>query len=360
MKRDSLLVTGLGQCGGILADLLRKYNKRYTTFFANSSIGDTTELKYADIESNVFIYGGSDGSGRDRNKATKFIVNDRIRLASVLKKYGQFKCMLIFVGFGGGTGGGTLIEFIKTTKAIFPNMIINLVGVIPNFKENNLELRNALDCLEDLNEVYKLLNDVKFIDNNKRNTYEEINREAISAIDESYSMLGHHSIGSIDEDNLTRVTTAQGYGIALKLSDKYATLEDSVRNAIKESVFALPSSLECTYGAINVSEDYNINQVKEFIKIDETFYKTYGKKNILCLGGCNFPEETIDELDSNLKERELRKDHSHKRGLNFKSKYNTTNKKESPIAIDTSKNKDIQYIDDDDIDNLFNLNNFKF
>lgn len=357
MKRDSLLVTGLGQCGGILTDMLRQINQRYSTLFVNSSLGDVKGLKSANISNNVFIYGGADGSGRDRYKGKMFIENDRIRLASMIRKFGQFEYMLIFVGLGGGTGSGTVAEFIKTVKTIFPNMIINLVGVLPSLKENNLELKNALDCLEELNEVAKLINDIKFIDNNRRSSYEEINKEAISSIDACYSMLAHHKIGSIDEDNLTNVTTCKGYGISLKLDPAYDNLEACIRHATKDSVFALPSSLECVYGAINIPDKYDVTEVKEIIKCSQTFYMTYGKRNALCLGGCQFPDEVIDELDSTYKERELRKDESG-RNFKFKSRFLQANKVEG--AIDTIEKEKPKYVEEDDIDNLFNLNNFKF
>lgn len=359
MKRDSLLVTGLGQCGNILANLMREYNNRYATFYVNSSLGDVQGLRHADLETNVFIYSGGDGSGRDRDKANKFIQNDKVRLASVLKKYAQFKYMLIFVGMGGGTGSGTIVEFIKIVKRIFPNMIVNVVGVIPSFKENNLELKNTISCLSDLSRVSELINDLKFIDNNKRANYNDINKEAITTIDESYSMLGHTKVGSVDEDNLTKVTTAKGYGIALKLDPKYDTLESCIKYAIHESVFALPTSLECLTGAINVSEKYEIDDVDKLVRVNKTFFKTYGKRNVLALGGCLFPDELIDELESNLKERELRSDNSDGRIFKFKSKYNVVPKEES-IAVTDNKQEKSGYIDDDDIDNLFNPNNFKF
>ena len=60
MKRDSLLVTGLGQCGGILADMLKQVNKRYTTLYVNSSLGDTEQywkaLMYMGKQDGITLY----------------------------------------------------------------------------------------------------------------------------------------------------------------------------------------------------------------------------------------------------------------------------------------------------------------
>ena len=221
MKRDSMIVCGLGQAGGNFADLMKTVNERYTPIFINSSLGDIKDLKWAKKDTNVFIYGGADGAGRDRNKAEQLLQSDKLRLASFIKKYAQFSYMLIYAGMSGGTGSGSISEFIKLVSTVFPKMKINVVGILPSLKEESLQLRNALDCYRDLSEVADLINDIKFINNNKRKTYSEINKEAILSIDKSYGMLGHSKIGSVDEDNLTRVTTAKGYGVILELPKRY-------------------------------------------------------------------------------------------------------------------------------------------
>ena len=64
MDKSSILVTGLGQCGGRLADIMKEFNGRYTTNYINSSLGDIKGLKHADLDNNVLIYSGTDGSGR--------------------------------------------------------------------------------------------------------------------------------------------------------------------------------------------------------------------------------------------------------------------------------------------------------
>lgn len=359
MKRDSLLIAGLGQCGNLLADLMRSVNQRYTPIYINSSLGDTKDLKWAKKDTNVFIYGGADGSGRDRRKAEQLIQLDKLRLASFIKKYAQFSYMLIFTSMAGGTGSGSVSEFVKIVKQVFPKMIINVVGVLPSLKEENLQLRNALDCYNDLSEISDLINDIKFINNNKGKNYSEINKESVLLIDKSYGMLGHSRVGSVDEDNLTKVTTAKGYGIILELPKHYSSLEDAITETQERSVFSMPSSLECVYGAINVTDKYDIDNIVELVEADETIYKTYGDKmNVIALGGCNFPDGDIDDIEATLKERELRKSSPKKRGFGFKPKYGTTDKEESVVDENEEISKD--YIDDDDLDKIFNPDNIRF
>lgn len=355
MKRDSLLVVGLGQCGCTLTDLLKKVNNRYSTLYINSSIGDIKDLEYKNMDNNVFIFSGVDGAGRNRNKAKSFVESDKIRLASFMKNFSQFKYMLIFTSFGGGTGSGSLTDFIEICKTVMPSTLINLVGVLPSLKENKLELKNTLACLSDMNEVSHLLNDIKFINNDKGEDYNEINSKAIRDIDLAYGMTAHSKIGSIDEDNLTNVTTCKGYGVILKLDLNSDGILDSIEQAMKDSVFEIPNKLDGLYGAINVFDTYSVKDIRESIDVKQTLYMAYGKKNVLCIGGCSFPDTCIDNIEATLKEKELRDDTKENRVFSFKSKYNT--------EIVTNKEHEIKtndYIDDDDIDKLFNQENYNF
>lgn len=355
MKRDNLLVVGIGQCGCTLADLLRCVNHRYSTLYINSSLGDVKGLKYADIDNNVFIFSGVDGAGRNRKKAKSFFESDKIRLASFIKNFSQFKYMLVFTSFGGGTGSGTFTEFVSICKAVMPSIVINLVGVLPSLRENKLELKNTIESLTEMNKISKLLNDIKFINNDNGSNYKEINEKAVRDIDLAYGMTVHSSIGSIDEDNLTNVTTCKGYGVILTLKSTSNNLQNSIEEAIHDSVFEIPNSLKGVYGAINIPEIYTIDEIRDSVMTKETLYMGYGNKNVLCIGGCSFPNRYIDDIESTLKEKEMRNNEINDVEFSFKPKYNTD------LAIDVETVKDNRgFIDDDDIDKLFNDDNYNF
>lgn len=359
MKCDNLLVCGLGQCGGILADLMKQVNKRYSTMYVNSSIGDTKGLAFADLDSNTFIYSGADGSGRQRDKAKLYLKNDQLRLASFLSKFKQFKYILVFSSLGGGTGSGTLPDFICTLKKVLPNSIINVVGVLPSLSEEKLQLENSLECCNELSELLEntdVINDLKLINNETRkNNYTIINRDAIVDINNSYSkMQGHNqSIGSIDENNLTNVTTSKGCGVVLELPRRYSSVEDAITEAQQNSVFALPNSLECTYAAVNTSNEYNIDDIITLIEADSTIYKTTNEKgfNMIVLGGCNFPSGAIMDIEDELKLRENNKK-TKTRSFGFKS--NMVEKKQSESTKRTIDDEE------DDLESLFDSDVFRF
>ena len=356
MNRSQILVVGLGQGGCTLADKMKSKNKRYTTVYINSSIGDTDLLEYANEEVNIFNYAGADGSGRDRNKARTFIENDSARLATFFKRFSQFKTMLVFTSLDGGTGSGSICTFVQIIKTLYPNIKINIAGILPKLTEQDLQLKNTLRCCEDISKISDLINDIKFINNNKRSEsdYDEINEEAIGDIDISYGMIGHTSEGSIDEGNLENVCTAQGYGVVLKLPKHFESLKDSLDKATNNSIFSIPSKLDCSYGAINViKSDYNIDRVAGLINADQTIYKTYNDEyNVIALGGCTIPMYDIECIQLELKERELNTSKI-KRDVGFKYSYEAK-------EIETDKPiKKKKSLNDKEIDALLDFNKFR-
>lgn len=356
MKRDNLLVVGLGQCGCTLADSLKRRNNRYSTLYINSSLGDIQGLNYAKMDNNVFIFSGVDGAGRSRTKAKSFFEYDKIRLASFMKNFSQFKYMLIFTSFGGGTGSGILPEFVSICKTVMPSLTMNLVGVLPSLKENRLELKNTISCLSEINKVSKHLNDIKFVNNDNGKDYKDINENVVQDIDLAYGMTAHSSIGSIDEDNLTNVTTCKGYGVILRLEPNPGNLALSIEQAKRSSVFELPSKLRGMYGAVNVSDTYEVSDIRNNVETKETLFMSYGKKNVVCIGGCAFPEMCIDNIETSLKEREMRSSDDDIQEFMFKPKYGTD------VVVDIADNKKPinNFMDDDDIDKLFNEDNYNF
>lgn len=356
MNKSQILVTGLGQCGCILADEMKKKNQRYTTIYINSSLGDIKGLKYAN-NTNTLIYSGADGSGRDREKAKIFIENDMMRVATLLNKFKQFTTMLVFTSLDGGTGSGSVVSFIKLVKKLNPALKVNLVGVLPKLSEQDLQLKNTLKCCSELSEISELINDTKFINNNKleRCEYSQINNEAITDIDMAYGMLGHSEEGSIDEENLENVCTAQGYGVIFRLPSHYENIDEAFSKAEERSVFSIPTNFDCTYGAVNVIKgDYGLDRIISKLRADETIFKSYNNKyNIICLGGCESPTEDIEYIKLELEEREKNKSKNKRsRGLNFN--YNTEIKKETP------KEEINYFMDDDDIDVLLDPEKFRF
>lgn len=309
MEKSKMLLVALGQGAGNIVDGLLSKNKRYNGLFFNSSLLDIKPLKNAVMDKNVYLYPGTDGSGRDRSKSREMI-NDNINgIGSLLRKYSQIETLVVFSTMAGGTGSGAIKTFIKIARAVIPSAKINVVAILPSLKEDELAFKNTIECWNDINSVIDMINDIKFVDNNKRNTYKEINRELIESLDLAYNIIGIHPDGNIDTEDSFRINTADGTGLVLKLYDGVKDARTAVDLAIENSVFVQPDIYDCDYLGINLKEDgYDPYEVAKCFEVYKSTYITYNNKdNIVLLGGCETPVEAIKLIKISLDEKNKRK-----------------------------------------------------
>ena len=354
MEKDKILLIGLGQCGNSLVNEMINKNKRYAGLFINSSLGDLAKIENAN-SNNAFIFNGTDGAGRNRSLAQSFIQNDIMRLSTFLLKFSQFKTFVLFSSLDGGSGSGSLPLVVKTLKEkLFKKSIVNVVGVLPKLSEDNLKLQNTLDCLAEIEMVLPCINSLRFIDNNTRETYGEINSEALAEIDMCYSIVGKHQEDSIDLQDSYNINSCVGYNFSLVLPDRFRNIEEAIQVAKESSVFALPDSFDCTYGAVNVKENiYNKNDLKALINADETVYTTYNqnKMNIIVLGGCDMPNEAIEYIKLELEDRK-----SNKKERNVRKGFGLSVNRTTPIP----QKEIVETVEDEDIDDMFDADFFRF
>ena len=298
MDKSKMLLVALGQGGGNILDGILEKDKNYNSLFINSSILDINPLKNADINKNVYIFPGSGGSGRDRNKGRKLTEDNDNSIIETLKKYPQSEVVVIITSMAGGTGSGSIKSFVEITKKTFPDSIINLVAIMPSLTEDELAFKNTLECWNDINEVIDLINDIKFIDNNKRETYNEINSEAAELINRSFNIIGTHKDGSIDINDSLRINSAIGSSVILKLHDGMKDAKTALDLAIENSIFAQNNVYECDYLAINIKENsYTSRDLAKSIEVFNSTYVTYNNDfNIIILSGCEMPVEQIELL----------------------------------------------------------------
>ena len=336
MDKSKMLLIGLGQGAGNIVDGLLSKNKRYNGLFFNSSLFDVKPLQNADINKNVYLYPGTDGSGRDRSKSKEMIKDNASAIGTLLRKYPQTEVMVIFTTMAGGTGSGAIKTFIQIAKAALPHSKINVVAILPSLKEDELAFRNTLECWNDINSVMDLINDVKFIDNNKRNTYKEINTEVIDSLDLAYNLIGIHADGNIDIKDSFRINTADGSGLVLKLYDGLKDAKTAIDLAIENSVFVQPDIYDCDYLGINLKlGGYNSQEIAKCFEVYKSTYVTYNNNfNIVVLGGCETPTESIKLI---------------KMSLDDKNKRKSTRSRKRSVMID---------INDDGDDSLEDLNIF--
>lgn len=309
MEKGKMLLVSLGQGAGNIVDGLLSRNSRYNGLFLNSSLFDVKPLKNADMAKNVYVYPGTDGSGRDRNKSKEMIKDNINPIGTLLSKYPLTEVVVVFTTMAGGTGSGAIKTFIQIAKKVLPNAKVNVVAILPSLKEDELAFKNTIECWNDINSVMDLINDVKFVDNNKRNTYKEINNEVIESLDLAYNIIGIHADGSIDNKDSFRINTAEGSGLVLKLYDGLKDAKTAVDLAIQNSVFVQPDTYDCDYLGINLKIDgYDPYEVSKLFEVYRSTYITYNNKNnIVVLGGCETPTESIKLIKMALEDKNKRK-----------------------------------------------------
>ncbi|WP_297420337.1 cell division protein FtsZ [Clostridium sp.] len=309
MEKSKMLLVALGQGAGNIVDGLLSKNKSYNGLFFNSSLSDIKPLKNANIDKNVYVYPGTDGSGRDRNKSKEMIKDNANAIGTLLRKYPQTEVMIIFTSMAGGTGSGAVKTFIQIASAAIPTAKINVVAILPSLTEDQLSFKNTIECWNDINSVINLISDIKFIDNNKRNTYKEVNNEVVESLDLSYNLMGIHIDGNIDKKDSFRINTADGSGLVLKLYDGLKDAKTAIDLAIKNSVFAQPDIYDCDYLGINLKTNgYDPNEVAKCFEVYKSTYITYNNNfNIVVLGGCETPTESIKLIKVALEDKSKRK-----------------------------------------------------
>lgn len=348
MEKSKMLLVALGQGAGNILDGLLSKNKSYNGLFFNSSLFDIKPLKNADIDKNVYLYPGTDGSGRDRQKSKEMIKDNGNAIGTLLRKYPQTEVMVIFTSMAGGTGSGAVKTFIQIAAAAIPTTKINVVAILPSLTEDQLSFKNSIECWNDINSVIHLINDIKFVDNNKRNTYKEVNNEVVDSLDLAYNLIGIHADGNIDKKDSFRINTADGCGLVLKLYDGLKDAKTAIDLAIKNSVFAQPDTYDCDYLGINLKTDgYDPNDIAKCFEVYKSTYMTYNENfNTVVLGGCETPTESIKLIKMALDDKSKKKSsRDKKRGImiEFDDEISSKENNSGSRELHVNKDEDLEF-----------------
>ena len=309
MDKNKILLIGAGKTGNCLLDEMLNHDKRYVGLMINSALGDMEKLPNFNL-CQSYLIPGVNGTGRDRKIGAQYIKDRGESIIDTIAKYKQSTVAVFFTSVDGGTGSGATPLLIKALKKPFPDKKVILVAAMPRLSENKDSLENAKGFWNDLVDLRKkgLVDSVYLIDNNKRRTFDEINKEATKALDSAFSLNSYDIGGDIDQNDSMKVNTASGYNFIMELSDKYTRLEDSIDQSIKDSVFMLPTSYECDYmGAVLPKGIYDISELKSKFEVYNTDYCGFSQnKGLIVLSGLAIPKEGIELIQIALNDLEIR------------------------------------------------------
>lgn len=310
MKKNEILICGIGQAGGQLVNELYRLDKRYVPLFVNSTMTDVEDLEAFNLD-NSFLFPSASGSGRDRQYARKMTDSNIHSLADKVLRFPMQSTVVIFTSADGGTGSGISVGKLPILLKR-AGKTVNMVAVLPDYeKADKISLENTLEFLKELKSLTDqgIINNVKFIDNHTRKTYKEINEEAIKCIDNGYSIIGKSVEGNIDDADSKRVNNASNYSLVLELNSNYESIDNAVDQAIKNSVFAIPDSFAVDYLGISLNSNFNIDLLKQKFTVYETAYATRNTegRNTIVLSGMDYPNEIVEMIKIGLEEKIARK-----------------------------------------------------
>lgn len=312
MKRTATLQIGLGRTGNVLVDKLKSYNKLYNNvLFVNSSLADVSALdNYTD--NNTFIFSGVDGSGRDKDKASGFVKDNLNALADTILRFGNIEHVFLWFSLDGGTGSTTSMFVAQLLKKLSPKKQIHVISVMPDVdKVDKVGLSNTIDTWNKMIDLHNagVIQTIRCINNANRNSYNEINDEAIKTFDESFNLVGRGGNGdTIDTADQERVLNAKGYILTLNMEDSFNNVKANIENAMKKSVYLMPESFSCDYLAMNIQSGSYAQSVKDLFEVYESTYSTSNDRGEgrVVLSGCDIPSEAVMLVKYALDEKQNR------------------------------------------------------
>lgn len=359
MDKTRVLLLPIGQGASIVANGLKRKNKRYPILFINSTPRDSVGLEFFKPDLNVVLYNGAKGTGNNSELGKELAEDNRFAINSKLASYNSIDIFNVMFTMGGGTGSGGFSTIVKLIKRSYPSKKVNLVGFAPRIDEGVDRIENFLKCWNEIDEVLELVDDVKIVDNSykydsENKSFDAVNKAAIEHIDAMYSLTSSSVGASIDENDSYKVCTAKGFGQVLLLPDLDIESKVAIDIALGNSPFALPekNELKCQYAGINIKpEPYNHSDIAKNIKAStEPYTGLNGKQNIVVLGGGEMPTEFADILEEQYKEAkaeeknrrsESRASHKIKLDLDDEDDSNKPRLKSNDLFIDDDEDDEL-------------------
>jgi cell division GTPase FtsZ len=201
-----LVVVGLGQCGGRIADEFARLNKKArskrgieiitSAYAVNTDQADLTGLSTikSDFQHRILIGGrktGGHGVGKINEVGAAVAMADSYKVIDAVRtgeRFYETASFLVIAGAAGGTGSGGMPIIARALKERYPNKAVYCLAVLPFSHEESTEERavyNVATCLKSTISVADaviLCDNERFLkrDANLVNNMEKINQEIVA------------------------------------------------------------------------------------------------------------------------------------------------------------------------------------
>lgn len=337
MLKVSLI--GIGNCGNQIAALAKKEGG-INVACINTSENDIATLP-AEVQEDCYLVGDSEGAGKNRTEAKKFLkssIKNLVGNEKFREQVSDSDVIFIVSSTGGGTGSGMAPLMADVVRQSFRNKdeertekIVILIGVLPRLTE---AFSTQINTKEYMHELFDVLEDQKYMmyDNNKYAKesapaiIQKINEEVVRDIRILQLVFNTPTpYDSIDEKDMKAIlrtpgmiTIASAFNIKEKDLDE-RTLEDLIIDQLKtnghaelerDGVVGNTGLIVSLSEKLNATFDTNIKAVRGFIgePIEEFLHIAVNKDrdmpNNICFiaSGLSNPVDRLDKINERIEE----------------------------------------------------------
>ncbi|MBA7575061.1 Tubulin-like protein CetZ [subsurface metagenome] len=180
-----LVVVGLGQCGGRLADEFARLNERARSqrgieiitgaFAVNTDAADLSGLQTisGDYQHRILIGGrmtGGHGVGKINELGAEVAKDDADKVVDAIRTARHFfetDAFLLIAGVGGGTGSGAISIVAQMLRERYLDKPIYAMAVLPFAHEEDTEERTVYNAATCLKSLYPMVDAVFLVDNQR-------------------------------------------------------------------------------------------------------------------------------------------------------------------------------------------------
>ena len=180
-----LVVIGVGQCGGRIADEFARINKKAqsqrgieivtSAFAVNTDVADLSGLRRIkpDYQHRILIGGrktGGHGVGKINELGAEVAKEDADKIVDnirIIKRFPETDAFLLIAGAAGGTGSGALPIFTRHIKERFADKPVYALTILPFEHEEQTEERTIYNAATCLKSAYLVADAVFLVDNQR-------------------------------------------------------------------------------------------------------------------------------------------------------------------------------------------------
>ncbi|HFD2052248.1 hypothetical protein [Clostridium perfringens] len=357
MDKKTTLFIGTGACGGKLADAVLDMDKRFKSLYVNTSLKDVKPRKYARLDRNVFVPPGADGTGKDKDKGKTYVKEEYIPLTDKIREYELFEDFFVLFSTGGGSGSSFAPWIVKIINKVFEGRRIHVVAVKPKSDSSKKILENSIDTWTDILSVAHLCASITILDNDKRETESEINKQWAEDINDLFNLTMGGEESVIDDSDLGAFLSTGKYFSMLRLSEENTnSVNKALRQASNSSIYAEAFNDRCENLGVSIKEgsNFDIDDIKAHFKVKNDIAEGINEiDNFVLISGTDMPNMTFDLLEEELEERRLSEEKEERERLEEEKKNISERRSKKKIEKSSDTEKEIVIKSSDDIEKLF-------